>query len=112
MLAAGQDIDLPECAAPFLVSRLLEIGPVTAGAMGMAPIGWRDIDAWQACTSVRMPPWQSRMLVELSREYVAFSRTAEKADCPAPWSDEARTESRREAIARSLKMGFKALMVK
>jgi hypothetical protein len=112
MLTEGQDIDLPECDAPFLVTRLLEIGPVTAGATRMAPIGWRDIEAWQACTGVRQPPWQSRLLVELSREYVSFSRAAEKPDCPAPWSDEARTESRREAIARSLKIGFKALMVK
>jgi hypothetical protein len=27
LLAAGEEIDLPECGAPFLVARLLEIGP-------------------------------------------------------------------------------------
>jgi hypothetical protein len=110
MEAAGEDIVLPDCAAPFIVAELLEIGPVLSGSMGMSAIGWRDIEAWQSCMGVELAPWRSRLLVELSREYASFSQKAEKADCPAPWV-EVMTEDRREKIARSLKIGLEALIM-
>lgn len=112
MEQAGLDISLPDCSTPFLISYLLELGPVVSAGLGLAPIGWRDIEAWQACTATRLPPWQARMLVELSREYVSFSREAEKPDCLSPISDEAQTENRREAVERSLRIGFRAMMMK
>ena len=104
----GQDINLPDCSAPFIVSQLLEIGPVIAGAMGVSPIDWRDLHAWQCVTGVPLPPWQSKMLVELSREYVAFSRKAEKADCPPPWAEI--SDDRRQSVDRAIRIGFRALM--
>jgi hypothetical protein len=106
----GTDYSLPWCEAQFIVEQLLEIGPVLAGAMGSAPIGWRDLEAWQACTFVQLPPWQARMLVSLSREYASFSVKAEKHDCPAPWAAEPMTEARREVVAQSLRTGFQALI--
>lgn len=107
----GGEIDLPPCSAPFLFGVLLEIGPAMSGGMSLAPIGWRDIEAWQRCTGVRLPPWQSRMLIGLSRQYVSFGRDAEKPDCPAPWDDED-IETRRARVERQLKAAMKALSVK
>jgi hypothetical protein len=112
MEADGEPIFLPDCSAPFIIAQLLEIGPVVAGTMGSAAISWRDLVAWQQCTGVPLPPWQARMLVELSREYLSFSSDAEKPDCPAPWVDQELTESRRETIARSLRSNLRAMMKK
>lgn len=108
--AAGAEIRLPDCAADFLLVHLLEIGPVMAAGMGAAPIGWRELEAWQVCTGAELPPWQARLLIELSREYNSFSHKATKPDCPQPWAEDAQTESRRGAIARNLRVGLKALM--
>jgi hypothetical protein len=80
--------------------------------MGMAPIGWRDIEAWQSCVGIGLPPWQARALMDMSREYSAFSRLAEKPDCPSPTSEEAMGESRRDQVARALKIGLRAMMSK
>jgi hypothetical protein len=110
MESEGEEVTVPDCSAPFLVARLFEIGPVVAGGMGPAPIGWRDVEAWQNCSGVRMPPWQCRTMVELSREYLSFAIEARKRDCAAPWSDEAMTENRRERISRQLKAGLRAMM--
>jgi hypothetical protein len=110
MEAAGEAVSLPDCPAPFIVAQLLEIGPVVATTMGSAAISWRDLVAWQQCTGVPLSPWRARMLVELSREYLSFSSAAEKADCPAPWADQELTGSRRDTIARSLRINLRALM--
>jgi hypothetical protein len=111
IVEAGGEIDLPSCSAPFLLGALLEIGPAISGGMALAPIGWRDVEAWQRCTSVKLPPWQAQMLVNLSRQYVSFARDAEKPDCRAPW-DEEDVETRRERVSRQLKAAMKALSVR
>jgi hypothetical protein len=102
---------LPECQADFILVQLLEIGPQVAAGMGSAAIGWPELRAWQTCMGVSLPPWQARLLIELAREYNGFSQQATKPDCPAPWAEEAQIEGRREAIARNLRMGFRALMM-
>jgi hypothetical protein len=94
----------------FLIGYLLEVGPTVATGMGAAAIGWRDVEAWQACLGIRVPPWQARLLVELSREYVSFSRSAEKPDCPSPLSAEM-DDTRRERVARALRIGFRAMIM-
>ena len=82
-----------------------------SGGFGMVPLSWRDLVAWQACSGVDLPPWQARLMIELSREFCAFQRKAEKPDCPAPWSEEAAAENRRGRVARELRIGFKALIM-
>jgi hypothetical protein len=108
---AGQEPDVPDVAAPFIISYLLDIGPVIAAGFGPAAIHWRDILAWQQCTSVRLPPWQARLIIELSKEYLVFSEKAKEPDCLSPLSNEAKQGYRREAISKSLRIGFKAMMI-
>lgn len=98
-------------APPFLLERFLDIGAAEASGFGMVPIGWGDLDAWQRCSGVELPPWQARMFLDLSREFCGFLRKAEKPDCPAPWSEEAFTANRREEVSRQLRIGFRALIL-
>ena len=76
--------------------------------MGSAPVGWQDLLAWQTCLGIQLPPWQSRLLVSMSQEYVSFSQKAEKPDCPAPWV-EPMDEDRRESVARRLASAFSSI---
>jgi hypothetical protein len=79
--------------------------------MGTAAIGWTELQAWQRCTGVTLPPWQARLMVELAREYNGFSQKATKPDCPPPWLDEAQVVSRRETVSRNLSINLRALMM-
>ncbi len=110
MMDEGIDLGIPDVRAPHLLSYLLEIGPVVSGGWGPAAIDWRDLVAWQTCTSIRLAPWESRMLVSLSRDYLAYSKKAEEPSCLSPLSSEAQKSNNRDAIARSLKIGFKAML--
>jgi hypothetical protein len=111
MKEAGQEAEIPDVAAPFLLSYLLEIGPVINTGFGAREIIWQDIQAWQDCLGIRIPPWQARLVINLSKEYLSFSKKAEEPSCLSPLSDEARTEDRRQSISRSLRIGFKAMLI-
>ena len=99
---------LPDTDLAFLLAHFLEVGPVKQTGMGNMPIDWQDLLAWQMCIELKLPPWQLRLLVSMSQEYVSFSQKAEKPDCPAPWVDPM-DEERRESVARRLSSAFRSL---
>lgn len=76
---------MPPNPAPHIVDRLVEIGMSEAAGMGVAPLSWREIDAWCARTGVDLEPWEGRLLRRLSSEYIAEGRRAESENCPPPW---------------------------
>lgn len=78
---------MPPNPAPHITERLIEIGLTEAAGMGVGPISWPTIDAWQRVTGVRLAPWVARLIRRLSTEYVAFSHAAESENCPPPWYD-------------------------
>jgi hypothetical protein len=84
----GMLIDMPPNPAPFIIERLMEIGPALGGGMERAPISYTEIENWKVSTWSRLMPWESRMLRRLSVAFVAESHRAEEPDCPAPWFDE------------------------
>jgi hypothetical protein len=110
MIEKGIDLEIPEVGAPFILTQLYEIGPIMAGGLGPAAIDWRDLVAWQECMSIKLPPWHCRMLVSLSREYLNFTKKAEEPSCESPLATEVQKANVREAVNRSLRIGFKALM--
>lgn len=109
MEEAGELVLLPECTAGFLIDHLIEIGPTVPTGFGPAAFGWREVEAWQNCIGVDLPPWQARLLVQLSREYAGFAAMATEPDCSSPLEDEP-GEDRRAQVARELRVGFRALM--
>ena len=91
----GIPIRMPPNPAPDLVNRLIEIGLTEAAGMGLAPLSWVSIDAWQRVTSVALPPWEAKLHRYLSTEYLAEFRRAESENCPPPWRAEV-TQRERE----------------
>jgi hypothetical protein len=76
---------MPSNPAPYILTRLLEIGLTEAAGMGAGPISWQSITGWQHAFGIRLPRWELRLLRKLSVEYLAEGRRAESENCPAPW---------------------------
>lgn len=67
--------------------------------MGLCPIGWRDIVAWQEVTGVELEPWLARLVRQLSAAYLAEYTAAEKPDRPAPYAPDVTSDAHRAAVS-------------
>ncbi len=76
---------MPPNPAPHITDWLIEMGLTEAAGMGAVPISSRELAAWQENTSVRLAPWEARLIRELSKAYLAEGRIAESETCPPPW---------------------------
>lgn len=79
------DPQMPPNPAPHFIDWLVEIGLTESTGMGNVPLSWASIHWWQVVTSITLSPWEARLIRKLSVEYLAESRRAEEAGCPAPW---------------------------
>ena len=97
--------DMPPLDNGYLLNILLEIGPVLSGGMGPVPITFCEINAWCNRLGIDLHPMESRMLIQLSREYASESHKATARDHPAPWrQDDSKPEPTPAQIAiRNLK---------
>ncbi len=89
-LEGGGDPDLPflEPAFSHFIAYLFDAGPTSVGGMGMVPLTWTDLRAWELAVGVSLPPWQLRLLRQLSREYITEAIQADEHDAPPPWERE------------------------
>lgn len=79
---------MPPNPAPHIVARLVEIGITESNGMGPTVLSWREIEAWQRNVSVRLAPWEARLMRSLSIAYITEGRRAEDQNCPPPWLPE------------------------
>ncbi len=66
-----------------LLDYLWEIGPTK----GEGPIEAADLVAWEHLLGIEWQPYQSRLLIKLSRAYLGESHAATKRDAPCPWPE-------------------------
>lgn len=76
---------MPPISLPHIIGRLTEIGLTENSGMNATPLSWVTIDAWKRSTGVRIPPWEARLIRQLSEAYLAEGRKAEVESCPPPW---------------------------
>lgn len=109
--ADGVEPQLPPLSCgELLIAYLFEVGPIAAGGMGPVAIDWVQIDAWQRRVGLDLPPWQSRLLIRLSGDYLSEWMAASDDTRPAPWHPEDMTEANRAAVGRQAKNAMRALM--
>lgn len=94
---------MPPISMPHIIARLTEIGMTEAVGMGVGPLSWVSIDAWKRGTGIRIPPWEARLIRQLSEAYLAEGRKAEDETCPPPWRAPV-SRRERELEARALDM--------
>lgn len=109
MIAKGQPILLPDIVAAYLTEWLMEIGPTVAGAMGEAPIGWRDLSAWQENIGIELDPFEARTIRRMSEVYLAQRHDARKPACPAPYTGREDVQATRDRVSAQFKAMWDAL---
>lgn len=96
--------DLPPVdAGGYLVAYLFEVGPVASSGMGVAPVPYQELVAWQQGVGLSLSPWEFRTLRMLSVEYVVESRLAESVDRAAPWVNPDSEEYRLRVLPQRIK---------
>ncbi len=81
----GLKPQMPPNPAPHIIDRFIEMGMTQSNGMGASPLSWAEISAWCERTCINLPPWESRLMRELSSAYLAEGHKAESETCPAPW---------------------------
>lgn len=67
----------------YLLEYLFEFGPTDGDKALNAPI----LESWERLLGIEWQPWQSRLLVQMSRAYMGEMHRATKRDAPPPWAE-------------------------
>lgn len=89
--------------AEYLLAFFMEVGPSVSTGMGMAPIGFSDIEAWRNLTETNLTPWDALMLRQMSRAYVNQYAESRDPRCPAPYEEAMTLEQKRAAVFAGFK---------
>ena len=98
--ADGMEVPMPPLPAPHLLDYLMTVGPVEITGMDKVPVSWTTLESWQRCTGIELPPWQCKLLLRLSADFLAESKAAEEPDAPAPWMSPGSPENRQAVSAK------------
>lgn len=106
----GLDSPLPpiDREAAYLLSYLLEVGPVTSSGMGSSALTFVELQAWQTQAGLDLQPWEVTTLRHLSRVYAAESSRAASPAAQPLWIPE--IEVNRKAVDEGLRAIFRGLM--
>jgi hypothetical protein len=86
----------------YLVEYLFEFGPTMAAGMGSAPLAPSEIEAAQRLLGIQLQPWEARLLLRLSREYLEESHRATQYNCAPPWRDPIAEQADQMATAKRM----------
>lgn len=87
MLTDGATPPMPPISeeAAYLLRYLQEAGPVLGTGMGVIPLTFTELQAWQSQTGLELRPWEATTLRRLSKDYATeTTRAANPAQVP-PW---------------------------
>lgn len=76
----------PLAGGQYMLDYLFEIGPVK----GEGPIDMPELMAWERALGIEWAPWQSRLIIRLSRAYLGEMHRATKRDAEPPWHEAVR----------------------
>lgn len=96
-------------AAAYLVDYWHDVGLVSVGGMGPAPLTSVELMAWQEGRGFHLQPWEFHILREMSRAYLAQAHASEKPECPPPFGDPV-NEFDREVVSKKVANAFKAFI--
>jgi len=99
-------VDLPYQLA-HIWTYLLEVGPVSAGAMGPVPLSFLEIESWKNQSGIRLSYWETLLLRHCSQEWMSAQYTARKPGAIPPWtlSNQSSPDRRKQVADRLRKLG-------
>jgi hypothetical protein len=54
------------------------------GGMGLIPLTWQEISAWQESSGISLATWEANAIRRASKEYARQVSISDKPDCPPP----------------------------
>lgn len=67
----------------YLVSIFTDTGMVSQGGMGIAPLTWSEIDAFESCNRLGLSAWENQRIMAMSRAYCKWhSQGGKQKDMP------------------------------
>lgn len=109
-----KDVDIEPAMPPiewgqYIVDYLFELGPTVPAGMGSGPLPPSEIEAAQRLLGIQFRPWEARLLLRLSREYLQESYRATDEKCSPPWDDPVVAQAEQMATARRLECSMQDL---
>lgn len=100
---AGIEPEMPSLEwGQYLVGYLFELGPTMAAGMGAGPLMPSELESAQRLLGIEFQPWEARLLLRLSREYLEESHRATEENCAPPWDDPVAAQADQIATAKRL----------
>lgn len=96
----------PLHSADYMIQHLWDVGPGVSFGMGLLPLSFQEIAAWQHGCGYRLRPWEVQSLRAMSVAYVAQMQKSTEPNCPAPWQSMADVDH--TAVADKLRSVFAA----
>jgi hypothetical protein len=110
ILAEGGDILMPDPGdAAYLLDYWRDAGCAVPGGMSLAALTSEELVAWQNGSHTALSPWEFQTILDMSREYVGFLRTAEDPATASPHGEHVEQE-KRDTVKRNLASAFEMLM--
>ena len=69
----------------YLVGYLQEMGFSNNSGMGLAPLSFLEISAWEQSTCLKLSPWEALTIRQLSVDYVVQLSASSSQSEPAPF---------------------------
>lgn len=87
LIDSGAAVPMPPISEPAsaLIGHLMEVGPAMSGGMGLAPLTFAELQAYQQAAGYELTPGEARTLRRLSQVYVSGVSEAEDPAMPPPW---------------------------
>jgi hypothetical protein len=107
--AQGAEVPLPPLReeAEHLVGYLFDVGPVLPAVLGVVPLPYSELQAWQQQSGLDLQPWEVKLLRQLSRDYAIEAKAASDAGRPAPWVAIKRSDAG-DRVARQISLSMRA----
>ena len=78
-------------------------GPANSSQAGAVPITWTELASWSTMSAISVSPWESELLIGLSRMYCAqYNATVKDTPRPVAETDEDIIAKKRKLIAEML----------
>ena len=84
--------DNPVCDMPsadtLIVTWFHQLGRCTSNGMGVVAVSFTELSAFNERMQLNLSPWESEILVNMSREYSVMLNSAKDPLMSAPWHSE------------------------
>jgi hypothetical protein len=110
IISNGGEPLMPFVDAGYIVAYWQDMGLVSSGSMGAAPLPASEIYAWSSLSAVELEPWEFNAIRQMSQNYAAYIHKGENPAEPPPFGSSAQ-EFDRFVVQKKLTNAFKSFIM-